>query len=284
MRCGWETIEQSDMKIVEKRTQCLNCGNTFKGQFCPYCGQKAKTKRLQFVELFKNFIGPFVGGDSKVVNTCRDLFVRPGIMVRNYLEGKRIRYYNPLQMFVYVITTYAIVSYVLGVSSSIFDEMADLDLGTKADATELASVGFLLRSINALHNNKLYGTLFYALLSIFPYRMLFRTKVQRQDGAMLPLNLTEQFYTQMFHSCLKMMVSIVLLPVCLINGMAEIVPNIYHVAAFVYVVIMYKQLLGIGWMKSALLNILAIALSLILLILLTLLILIVVVAIETALQ
>lgn len=272
------------MKIDKNRTQCLNCGNTFKGQFCPQCGQKAKTKRLQFVELFKNFIGPFVGGDSKVVNTCRDLFIRPGIMVRNYLEGKRVRYYNPLQMFVYVITTYAIVSYVLGVSSSIFDEMADLDLAMEEETMEYASIEFFMKAFNALHSNKLYGTLFYALLSVFPYRLLFRTKIQRPDGAMLPLNRTEQFYTQMFHSCLKMMISIILLPVCLINGMDKIVLNIYQIAAFVYVVIMYKQLLGIGWMKSVLLNILATLLTIMLLVLLIIVILIVVMMMEAALK
>ena len=272
------------MKIDKNRTQCLNCGNTFKGQFCPQCGQKAKTKRLQFVELFKNFIGPFVGGDSKVVNPCRDLFIRPGIMVRNYLEGKRVRYYNPLQMFVYVITTYAIVSYVLGVSSSIFDEMADLDLAMEEETMEYASIEFFMKAFNALHSNKLYGTLFYALLSVFPYRLLFRTKIQRPDGAMLPLNRTEQFYTQMFHSCLKMMISIILLPVCLINGMDKIVLNIYQIAAFVYVVIMYKQLLGIGWMKSVLLNILATLLTIMLLVLLIIVILIVVMMMEAALK
>lgn len=272
------------MKIEEKRTKCLNCGNTFKGQFCPHCGQKARTKRLQFVELFKNFIAPFVGGDSKVVNTCRDLFVRPGIMVRNYLEGKRARYYNPLQMFVYVITTYAIVSYVLGVSSSIFDEMADLDLAMEEETMEYASIEFFMKAFNALHSNKLYGTLFYALLSVFPYHMLFRTKIQRPDGAMLPLNRTEQFYTQMFHSCLKMMISIILLPVCLINGMDKIVPDIHQIVAFVYVVIMYKQLLGISWMKSTLLNILAILLTLMLLILVMFVVLAGVVVLEVALK
>jgi hypothetical protein len=272
------------MKTEEKRIQCLNCGNTFKGQFCPHCGQKANTKRLQFVELFKNVVSPFVGGDSKVVNTCRDLFVRPGIMVRNYLMGKRARYYNPLQMFVYVITTYAIVSYVLGVSTSIFDEMAELDLGSLDEFKDSASIGFLIRYVNALHDNKLYGTFFFAFLSVFPYHVFFRTKVQRPDGAMLPLNYTEQFYTQMFHSCLQMMISIILLPVCLIEGAEGILSYIYQIAALVYVVIIYKQLLGIGWMKSTLLNILAIMLTVVLLFVLVVVVLVAAMLIEEAMK
>ena len=272
------------MKIEENRTMCLNCGHTYKGQFCPRCGQKAKTKRLQFVELFKNFIGPFVGGDSKVVNTCRDLFIRPGQMVRNYLTGKRIRYYNPLQMFVYVITAYAIISYVLGVSTSIFDDLANLDFDMEEEAAEYASLGYLAKCARALYSNKLYGTLFIAFLAIFPYRLLFRTKFQRPDGAMQPLNCTEQFYVQMYHSCLQMMVSIILLPVCLIEGAEEIVSNIYHIVAFVYVVIIYKQLLGIGWMKSTLLNILAIALTMLLGLVLIIIVLAAALVIEEAMK
>ena len=270
------------MNTEEKRTRCLNCGHTFKGQFCPCCGQKAKTKRLQFVEMFKNFIGPFIGGDSKVLNTCRDLFIRPGYMIRDYLMGKRIRYYNPLQFFVFVVTTYAIVSYVLGVSTSIFDDLAELDFDWGEKVERYASVGFMMKFAKALYTNKLYGTFFMSLMAVFPYRMLFRTKIQRPDGAMQPLNLTEQFYTQMFHSCLQMMISIILLPVCLIEGAKDIVQDVYQIAGFIYIVVIYKQLLGIGWVKSALRNILAIVLTIMFLLMLIIMVLIVAVAIDVA--
>ena len=272
------------MKTEEKEIQCLNCGHIYEGQFCPHCGQKAKTKRLQFVEMFRNFIGAFVGGDNKFLNTCRDLIMRPGYMVRNYLLGRRIRYYHPLQMYVYAITTYAIVSYVLGVSSSIFDDMADLEFEPSEKAQKYASIGFVMSLANALYTNKLYGTLFLSFVATFPYRMLFRTKLERQDGAMLPLNLTEQFYTKMYHSCLQVIVSILLLPVCLINGTDDIVLQIYAFASVLYAVVMYKQLLGIGWMKSILLNGLAAILTILLVVVLLVLVISAGLIIERALK
>lgn len=272
------------MSTEESRTKCLNCGHIYKGQFCPHCGQKAKTKRLQFVELLKNFIAPFVGGDSKAVNTCRDLFIRPGYMVRDYLLGKRIRYYNPLQFLIFAITTYAIVSYVLGVHTSVFDDLAEIELDFEDKTKDYVSLGLLAKFAKALYTNKLYGTFFFSLLAVFPYRMLFRTKILRPDGAMLPLNLTEQFYTQMFFSCLQMMVSIILLPVCLIKGTDEIEENIYQTVSLVYVVVIYKQLLGIGWVKSALRSILALVLTMMLLIVLIILVLVAAMLIESALK
>ena len=60
---------------------CLNCGNRFKGNFCPHCGQSAKTRRLKLREMMTNAVAPFLGGDSRFVRSCRDLLVRPGIIV-----------------------------------------------------------------------------------------------------------------------------------------------------------------------------------------------------------
>lgn len=249
------------MRIVEKRTQCLNCGHTFKGRFCPQCGQKAKTNRLQFGEMCKNLIGPFVGGDSKFLNTCRDLFARPGHLVRNYLLGKRIRYYHPLQMYVYLLTAYAVVSYVLGISDSIFDEMANIDLETEVEASKYASVDYLIGTLAKISSNKLYGTLLIVLFFTFPYRWLFRKcRIARPDGQQLALNLIEQFYTQMYHSCIGLFISIAMLPLCLIKGLDNVLTTIYQVITFVYLILIYRQLMGIKWWKSIAMNLVGIIL------------------------
>ena len=256
------------MKTETEMTRCLNCGNTFQGAYCPHCGQKASTKRLQFTELIRNTIGPFVGGDGKAANTVRDLFLRPGFMVRDYLFGCRVRYYNPLQMFVFVLTTYAIVAYVLGIGSSIFDEMRELSFGELGEDIQFSWISYIQNRIEALFSDKFYGNFVISLIAIFPCRLVFRTQIERPDGAMLPLNLTEQFYVQMYHCCLTWLVSIILLPFCLFDGAAIAVKPIYEVLSIVYFVVMYKQILGISWQKSVWLNFLALMLSFLLLIVL----------------
>ena len=239
------------MNTETKSTHCLNCGNTFTGQFCPRCGQKADVKRLQFIELMRNTIGPFVGGDGKAANTCRDLFLRPGHMVRDYLLGKRVRYYNPLQMYVFVVTAFAIVSYILGVHTLIFDFNFS-DFKSNSGNGDHWSIDFVITNLSAFFSNKLYGTFFFALLATFPARLVFRKKIQRPDGTMQPLNLTEQFYVGMFHSCLETLVSILLLPLCMVKGMESVVAPVYQIISTVYVVVMYKQLLGMKWAKTIL--------------------------------
>ena len=83
---------------------------------------------------------------------------------------------------------------------------------------------------------------------------------------------------------MQMMVSIILLPVCLIKGTDEIEENIYQTVSLVYVVVIYKQLLGIGWVKSALRSILALVLTMMLLIVLIILVLVAAMLIESALK
>jgi len=40
--------------------------------------------------------------DTKIVNTLRDLIFRPGIITRNYNEGKRARYVSPIKFYIFV--------------------------------------------------------------------------------------------------------------------------------------------------------------------------------------
>lgn len=236
--------------------RCLNCGNTYKGNFCPHCGQKASTKRLRLSEALKNMIGPFVGGDNKFMRTCRDLFLRPGHLTRKYLLGKRIVYYHPLQMFVYVLTVYAVVSFFLGSRSSIFDEMTSLNFKTSELDEDYAFIRFVLNSVNKITTNKLYCTISLALFSVPCSRWIFRKyTITRPDGQKLALNHTEQFYAQIYQSCISILISIILLPLCLIDGISEVVASVYKAITMFYSVFLYKQMLGIKWWKSILLTV-----------------------------
>ncbi|MBO7119847.1 MAG: DUF3667 domain-containing protein [Bacteroidaceae bacterium] len=244
---------------------CLNCKQTFEGDYCPHCGQQAQTKRLHFIEMINNFVGSFVGGDNKFLCTCRDLILRPGHMVRQYLLGQRIGYYNPLQLFVFALTAYAILSYVLGVSNSIFDEMTVLDFETETEPSKYASLDYILHNITKLSSNKLYGAIVLALFASVAYRQVFRKcKLTRCDGRQLALNLTEQFYAQMYHSCIGLFLSVVMLPLCLIPGLDDVLTIVYQIIDVAYIIVLYRQLLGIKWWKSIVLNLIGLFLAMLL--------------------
>jgi|GEM_PF-2039329 len=97
-------IEGNHMKSVRledaQEHVCLNCGTTFRGKHCPECRQKASTKRLDMMATVKNITSKYITLDSGLLHTVVDLLYRPGYMVRDYIQGYRIEYVEPLMLMI----------------------------------------------------------------------------------------------------------------------------------------------------------------------------------------
>ena len=84
-------------------TTCLNCGSNLNGfKFCPVCGQKAATHRLNFHELWHELVHYFTHADKSIFNLVGALAVRPGVVAREYVDGKRVKYFKPVSFFLVV--------------------------------------------------------------------------------------------------------------------------------------------------------------------------------------
>ncbi|MBX2960970.1 MAG: DUF3667 domain-containing protein [Cyclobacteriaceae bacterium] len=81
---------------------CLNCGTPLTGKFCGQCGQKDLPRRQAIGDLSINFISSFFSFESKFFKTFISLMFKPGILIRDYNEGKRERYYHPARMYVFL--------------------------------------------------------------------------------------------------------------------------------------------------------------------------------------
>lgn len=77
---------------------CLNCRTRFRGWYCPCCGQKATTGRLGWATLGDDLLYGFTSMDRGFLFTLRELFTRPGHMMRDYLAGRRVGRYRPFAM------------------------------------------------------------------------------------------------------------------------------------------------------------------------------------------
>jgi len=80
---------------------CPSCGHSMELRFCPNCGEK-KIDRHDFS--LKHFISETLEGfthfDNKFFRTIKWLIVKPGFLSREFVEGKRIGYMKPLQLFI----------------------------------------------------------------------------------------------------------------------------------------------------------------------------------------
>ena len=91
-------------KLVKKGLSCLNCGHPFRGDenFCPYCGQKNNTNHLSFGLFLNNFFSGMFNYDSRFWKTFVPLLTMPGKVSRLYIDGKRVCFVNPFQLYLNV--------------------------------------------------------------------------------------------------------------------------------------------------------------------------------------
>jgi len=77
------------------KIECLNCGEVVMGKYCPHCAQKTDTKRLDILHFIQHDIihGAF-HFDRGLPFTIKQIILRPGVVASEYIQGKRVKYYN----------------------------------------------------------------------------------------------------------------------------------------------------------------------------------------------
>lgn len=96
---------------------CINCGETYEGNFCPTCGQSNKTERFDLKNLLKNFLSEAINIEHGFLRNFLELFWRPGYMMRDYLAGRRKDYHKPFQTLFVMTTIYLITAHLLDPAS-----------------------------------------------------------------------------------------------------------------------------------------------------------------------
>lgn len=87
---------------IEQLT-CKNCEKPMKEhyEFCPHCGQKT-TDDLTIGVLFYNTISNYFSFDARFLKSFFPLLIKPGYLARKFLEGKRLLYLHPAQMYLFI--------------------------------------------------------------------------------------------------------------------------------------------------------------------------------------
>ncbi len=80
-------------------THCENCGAQLQGHWCAQCGQPAIDYRRSFRHVIADLLDEFLNWDSKFFATIGLLLVRPWKLTNQFLAGHRVRYVNPLRLY-----------------------------------------------------------------------------------------------------------------------------------------------------------------------------------------
>ena len=81
---------------------CQNCGSELarNQNYCSHCGQEARTSRLTLTQLWHDLLHALTHLDRSVLSFLWPLLTKPGYVARDYVAGKRKRYFRPLSWLV----------------------------------------------------------------------------------------------------------------------------------------------------------------------------------------
>src|SRR6266480_4485318 len=80
-------------------THCENCGAELQGHWCAQCWQAAVDYRRSFRHVIADVLDSFLNWDSKFFTTIALLILKPWRLTNEFLAGKRVRYVNPLRLY-----------------------------------------------------------------------------------------------------------------------------------------------------------------------------------------
>ncbi|MBC9929246.1 DUF3667 domain-containing protein [Chitinophaga qingshengii] len=191
---------------LRRKKDCLNCGNDVPNRFCGYCGQENVVPHETFGHLVKHFVADIFHYDSQFLLTLKYLFTRPGFLSREYREGRRVRYVNPIKLYVFTSFIFFFI-YLAGLSHpdrhaephnaedskeavrlGYFDELViqekKLDAGVKRNDPAAIRNLHLLEKIAASTSTEEFDDVYRQLPDSLKFSLLTRLVVRAEAGSL----------------------------------------------------------------------------------------------------
>lgn len=223
------------MTAKKPETTCLCCNHTFEGNYCPHCGEKAGVRRLSWRTLGDDLLYSFTNMDRGFVFTVRELFSRPGHMMREYLAGRRRCYFRPFAMLVLLAGAYLILATLLFPD---FNPMVGVNLSGEQTAPSPSR-----EVLEILFGHPAAFSLLLLLGIAWVTPLVFRKNGGRK------YNYIEYLFIGAYMTSQRFLVDIALLPYKLIPESAGW-PDEQFLIGLAYIGLTawnYKQLFGLRW-------------------------------------
>lgn len=95
------------------RSECANCGAGVTDLYCGSCGQR-RLGRLSFRDIGATALAELASFDTEFLRTFIGLSKYPGQIAREYTDGRRVRYVNPLKYALFSVTVYVVLTHLFG--------------------------------------------------------------------------------------------------------------------------------------------------------------------------
>lgn len=89
---------------------CRNCGATLSGHYCSQCGQAAEVHVPSVKEIIHEVLEGLTHSDSRLWNTLKCLWLKPGGLTLQFIAGRRVAYLPPFRLYLILSVLYFFLS------------------------------------------------------------------------------------------------------------------------------------------------------------------------------
>lgn len=217
------------LNMTQPSTNCKNCDTILTGKYCQNCGQSADIHTITFKHLVYEFFHALTHADKGFLFLVKALVTRPGYVAREYLDGKRKKYFNPLSFLVIASAIWAL----LVLKSGYFEAMGSEGSGEPRQVSG-ESTRYFSESMKII---MAYGKIIN-LIIIVPVLSFLSWLFFRKSKHTVAENMVLQSF---LIGQANLVLAIIFIPVFLLFGHARMNNNLYQVVFLGYLAIAYQQ-------------------------------------------
>jgi hypothetical protein len=135
---------------------CRNCHEEFTGRYCNRCGERVIVPEERSLPVFfKRIFRTVPILDNKFTRTIRLMLTNPGFVARNYIEGRRIPFVDPLAIFLVINLLYFLFPTVQNFNSPLRTQMHFLmhaEVATEMVEARLSEDGTSIENFNVRYD------------------------------------------------------------------------------------------------------------------------------------
>ena len=140
--------------------KCINCNHNLSLHYCENCGQSADTSRIDWKFCSREIFYNNFTFHNKTINTLMSLLKNPGLMIRNFLIGKRMGYIGAIQLLFFVLVIQGILMAIFNEPGKVSESVLDINghhIDLQRYTKSMMVIFILLSSFGTRITYKRYG-------------------------------------------------------------------------------------------------------------------------------
>lgn len=220
---------------------CKNCGASASGKYCAECGQKTSTSRFTVKHFVHEFTHAFTHADTGFLYMAKELLIRPGTVAREFIEGKRKRYFSPFGFLLIILTLYVLGVTKSGFNNAVADGMQEFmertNISTAAATEDIKALKE--RASKTTDYSKPLAIALIPLISLFTFALFRKAKYNYAEHLVFNVFANILIYLTFFFSAF--------LPFVIFPAYVLVFTYLYILVNVIYAFAAYKSFFRESW-------------------------------------